>query len=361
MKYRIGFVIISFLLSVFIGVYISKYGSQTGNSADMGPKVSNKDKKIIIGFSMDTLKEARWQKDKELFTKFVEKNNAEALVQSANSDDTRQIQDIKSMIISGVDVIVIVPHNGDAMAKAVEIAHEAGIPVISYDRLIKNSDLDLYITFDNKKVGELQAQFIADHLPANSGKPLPIIRIYGSKTDNNAFMFKEGQDVVVNKLVQQNKIKVVHEDWATDWKPEEAKRITNAAITKFGNNIFAILSSNDGMAGGAIQALIEEGVQGKVMVTGQDAELLACQRIAGGTQAMTIYKPIKTLAEKAAEVAIEMAKAKPLIANSSVDNGFKKVPSILLDVVSVTKENLKETVIADGYLSENDVYSAQKK
>src|SRR4029079_14974656 len=97
---------------------------------------------------------------------------------------------------------------------------------------------------------------------------------------NNAFMFKEGQDVVIDKLVKENKVKVVHEDWATDWNPEEAKRITNAAITKFGNNIFAILSSNDGVAGGAIQALLEEGLQGKVIVTGQDADLLACQRIA---------------------------------------------------------------------------------
>jgi len=360
MKYRIGFVIISFLLSIFIGVYISKYGT-ANNSAEISLKPVDKDKKIRIGFSMDTLKEARWQKDKAIFTEYITKHNAEAVVQSANSDDTRQIQDIKSMVTMGVDVIVIVPHNGLAMAKAVEIAHEAGIPIISYDRVIQNSDLDLYITFDNKKVGELQAQFIADQLPSNQDKPLPIIRLYGSKTDNNAFMFKEGQDIVINRLVQQNKIKVIHEDWATDWKPEEAKRITNAAITKYGKNIFAILSSNDGLAGGAIQALIEEGIQGKVMVTGQDADLLACQRIVAGTQSMTIYKPIKRLAEKAAEIAMDMAKRKPLIANSSVDNGFKKVPSILLDVISVTKKNMKETVIADGFLPENEVYSAQAK
>jgi D-xylose transport system substrate-binding protein len=359
MKYRIGFVIISFLLSIFIGGYIARYGSATNPEA-VTKKEPGPDKKILIGFSMDTLKEARWQKDKAIFSKWLADNNAEAVVQAANSDDTRQIQDIKSMITMGVDVIVIVPHNGLAMAKGVELAHEANIPVIAYDRLIQNSDLDLYITFDNKKVGELQAQYIADQLPANAGKPLPIVRIYGSKTDNNAFMFKDGQDVVINRLVKENKVKVVHEDWATDWKPEEAKRITNAAITKFGNNIFAILSSNDGMAGGAIQALLEEGLQGKVIVTGQDADLLACQRIASGSQSMTIYKPIKALAEKAAEVALQMAKGKPLIANSAVDNGTKKVPSILLDVVSVTKKNLKQTVIADGFLSEADVYTAAR-
>ncbi|MFN8674207.1 MAG: substrate-binding domain-containing protein [Candidatus Sericytochromatia bacterium] len=359
MNYRISLVIISFLLSIFTGIYIAKYG---GNNLSNNPEKNLKDpnKKPLIGFSMDTIKEARWQKDKELFTNWLEKHDAKVVVQSANSDDTRQIQDIQSMITMGVDVLVIVPHNGDAMSKAIELAHKANIPVISYDRIIKNSDLDLYITFDNKKVGELQAKFIADNLPKNN-LPVNIVRLYGSKTDNNAFMFKEGQDVVINELVKENKVKVVHEDWATDWKPEEAKRIMNAALTKFGHNIFAVLSSNDGMAGGAIQALIEEKIAGKLLVTGQDADLTACQRIVSGTQAMTIYKPIKTLAEKSAEVALEMAKRKPIIAKATVNNGSKEVPSILLEVVSVTKDNMKDTVVKDRFLDEDKVYSVTKK
>ncbi|MEK7432521.1 MAG: substrate-binding domain-containing protein [Cyanobacteriota bacterium] len=359
MKYRISLVIISFLLSLFIGIYIAKYGS-IGNSSETQKNAKDPNKKPLIGFSMDTIKEARWQKDKEIFSNWLEKHDAKVIVQSANSDDTRQIQDIQSMITLGVDVIVIVPHNGTAMAKAVEMAHKANIPIISYDRIIKDSDLDLYITFDNKKVGELQAKFIADLIPNKPSEPLNIVRIYGSKTDNNAFMFKEGQDVVINELVKDNKVKVVHEDWATDWKPEEAKRIMNAALTKYGQNIFAVLSSNDGMAGGAIQSLLEEKIAGKVIVTGQDADLVACQRIAAGTQAMTIYKPIKLLAEKSAEIALDMAKRKVIIAKNTVNNGFKEVPSVLLEVVSVTKNNLKETVIKDGFLSEDKIYSVTK-
>jgi D-xylose transport system substrate-binding protein len=148
---------------------------------------------------------------------------------------------------------------------------------------------------------------------------------------------------------------VVHEDWAQDWRPENAKRITNSAITKAGQ-FDAILASNDGTAGGAIQALTEEGLAGKVLVTGQDAELAACQRIVGGTQSMTIYKPLSRLANQAAEVAVKLAKRQPIIAKAELDNGKVQVPSVLLDVISVTRENLDETVIADGFHKREAIY-----
>ena len=156
-------------------------------------------------------------------------------------------------------MLVIVPHDGAAMAKAVTMAHQAGIPVIAYDRLIRDSDLDMYVSFDNVRVGELQAQFVIDQLKGK-GK---IVRIYGSKTDNNAALFKQGQDNVLKPYLDRGDIQVVHEDWADDWKPENAKRIMNAAITAKGNAFDAVLASNDGTAGGAIQALTEEGLAGQ--------------------------------------------------------------------------------------------------
>ena len=240
------------------------------------------------------------------------------------------------------------------MARAVEMAHAAGIPVLSYDRLITGIDVDLYITFDNLKVGQLQAQFLADRIPA--GGKLRLVRIYGSKTDNNAFLFKQGQDQVLQPLIDAGRVEVVHEDWAEDWKPENAKRITNAAITKAGRTVDAILASNDGTAGGAIQALIEEGLAGKVIVTGQDADLAALQRIVHGTQTMTVYKPLTQLATRSAELAVALAKGKPIIVRDETDNGKVKVPSVLLDIVAVTKENLRETVIKDGFRKEADVF-----
>jgi D-xylose transport system substrate-binding protein len=220
------------------------------------------------------------------------------------------------------------------------------------------------MTFDNVKVGELQGKFLAENFAQRPGKKR-LVRIYGSKTDNNAFLFKEGQDRVIEPLVKSGAVEIVHEDWAQDWRPENAKKIANAAITKSGAApgaipFDAILASNDGTAGGAIQALTEEGLAGKVLVTGQDAELAACQRIVAGTQSMTIYKPLKALASGAAETAVRLALRRPIVARAELDNGRIKVPSIFLEVVSVTKDNLRETVIADGFHKAEAVFQGRE-
>jgi D-xylose transport system substrate-binding protein len=346
MRFRISLVIASCLISLITGYILSRGGAPNESSRTNA--------KPLIGLAMDTLKEERWQGDRDLFVSRANELGAEVLVQSANSDDTRQISDVQALISRRVDVLVIVPHNGGAMAKAVDMGHEAGIPVIAYDRLITDCDLDLYMTFDNLKVGELQAQYVVEHLPKGGKKK--IVRIYGAKTDNNALLFKQGQDNVLEPLIKKGEFEVVHEDWTQDWKPENAKKIANAAITKAGSNFDAIVASNDGTAGGAIQALSEEGLAGKILVTGQDAELSACQRIVNGTQAMTIYKPLSQLAKQAAETAIKMAKRKPIVASGKTNNGKLDVPSILLDVIIVTKDNMKDTVVKDGFHKEADVY-----
>jgi D-xylose transport system substrate-binding protein len=340
----------SLALSIIIGLVLRR----DSGAASVEPVGT---KRIQIGLSLDTLKEARWAKDRDAFVKRAGELGADVVVLSANSDDNTQVKDVESLITSQVDLIVIVPHDGKAMAKAVNLAHAAGIPVMAYDRLIADSDLDLYVTFDNRRVGALQAEFILDKLKDRSkDKPIRLVRIYGSKTDNNAFMFKAGQDSALEKAIASGVVQVVHEDWADDWKPENAKRIMNAALTKFGREIDAVLASNDGTAGGAIQALREEGIAGKVIVTGQDAELVACQRILGGEQSMTIYKPVEQLARKATEVAIAMIKGKPVIAQDGTDNGKLKVPSIFHEVVTVTKDNLEQTVIADGFHTHDAIY-----
>jgi D-xylose transport system substrate-binding protein len=346
MRLRILLVVASCLVSLITGFLLSRGGSSTESIRARA--------KPLIGLSMDTLKEERWQGDRDLFVARVKELGADVLVQSANSDDTRQITDVQALISRRVDVLVIVPHNGGAMAKAVNMAHDAGVPVLAYDRLITGCDLDLYMTFDNVKVGALQAQFLVEHLPKDRKKR--IVRIYGAKTDNNAVLYKKGQDNVLGPLIDKGEFEVVHEDWTQDWKPENAKKIANAAITKAGSNFDAILASNDGTAGGAIQALSEEGLAGKILVTGQDAELSACQRIVNGTQAMTIYKPLSQLAKQAAEAAAKIAKGKPIVAVSQIDNGKVQVPSILLDVVLVTKDNMMDTIVKDGFHKAADVY-----
>jgi D-xylose transport system substrate-binding protein len=340
-------VVASFAVSVALGLTLARRGG--------GPVAAGPSARPLIGLSLDTLKEEHWQRDKATFEAMAADKGVDLLVQAANSDDTRQMQDVQALISRHVAVIIIVPHNGAAMGKAVKLAHEAGISVISYDRLITGADEDLYVSFDAVRIGEMQAQAMLAKLKGR--RPIRMVRILGAKTDHNVFLLKDGQDKVLDPLIAKGGVKIVHEDWAEDWKPENAKKIMNAALTRFGGDGFdAVLAANDGTAGGAVQALSEEGLAGKIVVIGQDAELVACQRIAAGTQAATIYKPGALEIGAALDAAIKMAKGRPVIARDEIDNGFAMIPAILRDTIAVTRENLLDTVIKDKYLSYDDVY-----
>jgi D-xylose transport system substrate-binding protein len=349
---RIVVMTISLALSVVIGLVLARGGGKEGGGAAATGGASGEGGELLIGFSLDTLKEARWQADRDLFVAKTKELGATTLVQSANSDDTRQIQDIEALISRGVRALVIVAHDSKTMARAVEIAHKSKIPVIAYDRMIRDADVDLYVSFDNMNVGVQQAEYLMKHLPGGKGK---IVRIHGAPTDDNAKILKSGQDKILEPHLKSGDLQVVHEDWAEEWKPENGKKIINAAITRIGRGFDAVLVANDGTAGGAIQALTEEGIAGKVIVTGQDAELPALQRIVAGTQTMTIYKPLKELASIAAAAAVKLAKREVVIAKVASPNGKIDVPSILTATMAVDKTNLAETVIRDGFHTREEI------
>ena len=229
------------------------------------------------------------------------------------------------------------------------MAHDAGIPVLAYDRLITDCDLDLYMTFDNVKVGELQAQFLVDRL-AEGGPEEDRPNLWRRRPTTTRCSSSRDRTTFSGRSSTAGEFEIVHEDWTQDWKPENAKKIANAAITKAGPNFDAILASNDGTAGGAIQALTEEGLAGKIFVTGQDAELGACQRIVDGTQAMTIYKPLSQLAKQAAEARHEDGPRQT--GRRPGQNRQWKNRCAVRSCSSrdlVTKENMMDTVIKDGF------------
>ena len=181
--------------------------------------------------------------------------------------------------------------------------------------------------------------------------------IGGAPTDNNAVLVRQGQMKILQPSIDRGDIKIVADQWATDWQPVEALKIMENALTKNNNQVDAVVVSNDGTAGGVVQALNEQGLAGKVLVTGQDADLAGCQRIVQGTQSMTVYKPLPKLADKAAELAIDLAEKKPITDPvTKLNNGKVDVPSILLPTVEVDKDNLDSTVIADGFQKKEDVY-----
>src|SRR5882672_10217296 len=315
----------------------------TGRSAKQGGPVR-------IGISMDTLKEERWQRDKALFEQKCKEVGAECEIQVANGDDAVQTKQCDNFLTKGVDVLIVAPHNGQIAASIVEAAHKQNVPVISYDRLIRNADVDLYVAHQVVKIGQMQAQYALDHAPKGN-----YVLIGGSQTDNNALLLIDGQMSVLQPAVDRGDIKIVTKQYAREWLASEALRITEDALTKNNNDIQAIVASNDGTAGGAISALPPQLV-GKILVTGQDAALDACQRIAEGRQTMTIYKPIQPLAYSAVDAAVKLAHGEKVETKDTINNGKKDVPSILHEPQVVDKSNVMNTVIKDGYHKLEDVY-----
>ncbi|HSP21933.1 MAG TPA: D-xylose ABC transporter substrate-binding protein [Planococcus sp. (in: firmicutes)] len=309
------------------------------------------DDPVKVGFSMDTLKEERWLKDRDLFRQAVEKQGAEIEILAANGDDSLQISQAEEMINKGIDVLVIVPHNAEAAAAIVTKAHRAGIKVLSYDRLVKNADIDLYVSFDNERVGELQAMEMLKQAP--KGK---YVYIGGAVTDNNAHLLKKGAFNVLQPYIDKGDITVTYDQWTEDWTPANAYINMGEALQSNNNRVDAVIAANDATAGGAIQALSDQGLIGVVPVAGQDAELAGVQRVAVGTQTMTVYKPIDILTERAAELAIKLAKGERIDVNRTVNNGKIEVPSILLNPIAVVDSNINKTIIEDGFHSREDIY-----
>lgn len=315
----------------------------TGTAPHSGP--------VRIGFSMDTLKEERWQRDKALVEQRAKEVGAQLDVQVANGDDAEQTKQADNMLTKGLDVLIVAPHNGEIAASIVEAAHRKGVPVISYDRLIRNADVDLYLSHQVEKIGEMQAGYALQHVPKGN-----YLLIGGSPTDYNAILLRKGQMNVLKPAVDRGDVKIISDQFAREWKAEEALRMTEDALTKTGNRIDAIVASNDGTAGGAISALEAAGLGGKVLVTGQDAQKDAVQRIVKGTQTMTIYKPIQPLAFGAVDAAMKLARKEPVDTHDKINNGKKDVPAILIPPISVDKSNVDATVIKDGYHTHQDIY-----
>ncbi|WP_235338336.1 D-xylose ABC transporter substrate-binding protein [Paenibacillus wulumuqiensis] len=332
-----------------------KEKSTSSSENDKDPKDKGKEPVIRIGFAMDTLVEERWKKDRDLFRQAAERRGAEVIIRSADGEDARQIAQAEALISDGVDVLVIIPHNAEATATIIQKAHKAGIKVLSYDRLVKNAEVDLYVSFDNEEVGRLQASALISQVPR--GK---YVYIGGADTDNNAHLFKKGVFDVLQPLIDRGEIQIVYDQWSKDWIPAYARENMRAALKANQKQVDAVIVANDGTAGGAIQALAEQGLAGKIPVAGQDADLAAVQRIVQGTQTMTVYKPIRQLADTTADLAIRLAKGEKITTNQQVNNGKIEVPSVLLEPIAVDRSNLEQTVIADQFHTRQEIYGSKQ-
>ena len=297
-----------------------------------------------IGFSIEAMKGERWQTDLDSFVTRAKQLGAEVISADANGDDDRQFLQVKDMIKAGIKVLVLLPHDSTKAARIVDAAKSANVRVISYDRLVPNSDVDLYVSFDRAEVGWMQANYLVKHAPKGN-----YVLIAGSPNDEGAKALHDQQIKVLQPYVDRGEIKVVADGYTKDWLPTEAYLFMLKAIDSTQGNIAAVVASNDGLAGGAIQALREHNLAGKVLVSGQDADLSAVICIAQGTQSMTVYKPVSNEAAVAAEEAVRLAKGEATRANKVRSNGKLDVPTILLKPMVVTRDNIKTTVVKDGF------------
>lgn len=316
------------------------------------PSVTSEESKPLIGFSLGSLREGRWATDRADFIKKAQQLGATVVDASTDYDVAAQISQIKNLITQGVKVLVIVPADSDKIAPVIAEAQKAGVKVIAYDRMINSTGVDFYVSYDNVKVGELEAQGVL--AVKDKGN---FAYIGGAPTDNNALLVQQGSMFVLEPKIKSGDIKLVLNQLTPNWDPTIAYQTMKAYLAT-GGPLDAVVAANDGTAFGVIQALKEKGLAGKIPVSGQDAELSACQQIVQGTQTMTVYKPLQNEADAAAEVAVAMAMGKPLdlYANATTNNGQIDVPSDLLAPEVVNKDNMADTVIKDGFHTYTEVY-----
>jgi D-xylose transport system substrate-binding protein len=334
---------IKFLLILFILILTGCNKNQVEDPV-VDPETNNC---IQIGLSFDSFVIERWQRDRDLFVSTATELGAQVNVQNANGSLDEQIDQIEYFIEINMDVIVVIAVETDGILDIIKKAKSAGIKVIAYDRLIKNANVDLYISFDNEEVGRLMAKSLVENVEPY-GK---ISIIFGPTTDNNVSLVEKG----FNEVISKSTLIVVYKDYADGWLAERAFTAVNETL-KITDLFNGMLCGNDNLAGQAIKALSEQRIAGEIYVVGQDADLDACQRIVEGTQTMTVYKPVDVLAKKAAEYAVLLGKNETITTDYIFYDGSVDIPYVKLIPIAVTKENIDKIIIDGGFHLKEEVY-----
>ena len=300
---------------------------------------------LEIGMCFDSFVIERWQKDRDVFVDTASSLGATVNVQNANGDVSKQIEQIQYFIDKGVDCLVIIPIDGGALTEVVNKAKAKNIPVVCYDRLIRDVNADLYISFDNEMVGRM----LGDALAKQGSKR--VVMICGPNTDNNVPMVESGFKAVM----EEKGIEILDMYNCEGWKAELGSSYVYENIDLI-KQADGIMCGNDDIATAVIRALAVSQLAGVIPVVGQDADLTACQHIVEGTQNMTVYKPVNKLAEQAAELSVQLAKGKAIQTNEFIDDGTTTIPYVAVEPVAVDAANMDEVIIEGGFHSREDVY-----
>ncbi len=304
-----------------------------------------------IGFLVHSFESPRWENDKKYFVEAIEQLGGVAVINSADNDEKKQIDQANEMINSGVSVIVVIPVNQFAACDIVELAHKSNVKVIAYDRMINNCWLDYYVSSDNVKIGEIQAEYLTNMKP-NGNYAL----IGGPTYDNNSRMIYLGQMNILQPFIEKSQINLVYSVFSDFWNEAEGYKHTIQLLKATNGKVDAIIAGNDGIAMGVLKALQENNLAGKVALAGQDADLPNIQQIIKGNQTMTVYKPIRTMAYTVAELAMHIAQELPLAQpTATISNGNRLVPSYLVNAMAINESNIQMTVVAEGYQEASEI------
>ena len=326
------------------------------------------EEKIIVGLSFSDFATERWPIEDELMTKLLEEKGYEVISQEAAHDVKLQNDQIDNMVTQGAKVIIVIAEDGDAAATAVASAAAAGVKVIAYDRLIKDTGISAYISFNNVAVGYNQADGVMkaldmDNWDTAANGPARIIMQGGSPTDNNAILVRQGQMQIVQPYIDAGSAEIVQDQWVDNWDPAKATALMENMLTAVGNDVDGVVASNDGTALGALTAMKAQGLAGTVPISGQDATADGCNSIVRGEQTVTVFKDTRLLSPLAVEIADQLIKGEDpglemfTLAELTLDDTLEgEVPCKFLKVVQVTKDNVYDVVVVSGFQAYDDVY-----
>lgn len=312
---------------------------------------ATKRKQLVLGISLPNQKDPIWSIYQEYMKKYAESKGAIVKEENAMDDIDKQVLQVGNLISQGIDILIIAPVDSTAAVAIVEKAHKAGIKVVAFDRLIENSNLDMYISTNATRVGEFQGRFLTQKVPRGN-----YVIMSGDPKDSNSKLLKEGAMKYIQPLVDKGDIKIVKDMAVDNWEPKNAFKIVEESLITNNNKINAILAPNDGTAGGAIEALQVQGLAGKVPVTGQDADLAAVQRIVQGTQLMTVFKDPKKLGNVTIDTAIKLINGEIIDVNGMINTGKVYVPAIFVTPIAIDKNNIESELIDTGYFKKEQVY-----
>jgi D-xylose transport system substrate-binding protein len=306
----------------------------------------------VIGFMLPHMTLQRYIIERDIFTQKVRELGGEVIFMSADNDETKQQEQANELISKGVDILVLDPVNRFRAAEMVRAAHNKGIPVISYDRLVANCDIDAFISFDASAIGNQMTSYILNRKPTGQ-----YIVLGGDKTDINAVLIDEAVTKSLAQPQKDGKISVVYKSFIEKYSAEDAEYEIGKFLDLSQQTPDAIITASNMLASGAIKALKKVGLEGKVLVTGQGAEIFACKDILKGNQLMTIHKPVKKMASLTAEIAMKLAKGEKVktFFTGQLYNGAVQVPSLLLEVITVDANNLRSVIVADGTVNEEEL------